>query len=161
MNIVVHFENYLNRDWNSLSCLKQPFWTVNIVLQFKTSSYFDWNSLFYLKQSFWTVNVIMKFKTYFKCDWNSPSLHLFQNLPSLKLSQVKQNPILGSPDSDKDILGYLDYTPDPLPDITDSEYLSIWHKVFYNTFVPWGIPHFFFFFFFFNPFQCHRRLKHH
>ncbi|XP_064083697.1 phospholipase D1-like isoform X4 [Macrobrachium nipponense] len=37
-----------------------------------------------------------------------------QHLPPLRISMVKQNPTLGSPDSDIDILGYLDYTPDSL-----------------------------------------------
>ncbi|KAG7172899.1 Phospholipase D2-like [Homarus americanus] len=47
-----------------------------------------------------------------------------QNRPSLKITAIAQSPVLGSPDSDRDILGYLDYTPDPLPDNNDSVIVS-------------------------------------
>ncbi|KAK8734536.1 hypothetical protein OTU49_005869 [Cherax quadricarinatus] len=44
-----------------------------------------------------------------------------QNRPSMKVFALTQRPTLGSPDSDPDVLGYLDHTPDPLPDTNDSD----------------------------------------
>ncbi|KAK3885465.1 hypothetical protein Pcinc_010323 [Petrolisthes cinctipes] len=39
-----------------------------------------------------------------------------KNKPSLRILATGQSPTLGSPDSDSDVLDYLDFTPDPFPD---------------------------------------------
>ena len=41
--------------------------------------------------------------------------------PTLKILGSTQSPTLGSPDSDSDVLGFLDYTPEPLNDRCDGE----------------------------------------
>ncbi|KAG0713559.1 Phospholipase D2 [Chionoecetes opilio] len=41
--------------------------------------------------------------------------------PTLKILASTQSPTLGSPDSDTDVLGFLDYTPDPLSDACDGQ----------------------------------------
>ncbi|XP_068212303.1 phospholipase D1 isoform X2 [Palaemon carinicauda] len=55
------------------------------------------------------------------------------HLAPLRISTVKQNPTLGSPDSDVDILGYLDYTPDSLGLDTDSAGALSFSNVFQLT----------------------------
>ncbi|XP_042214753.1 phospholipase D1-like isoform X2 [Homarus americanus] len=63
-----------------------------------------------------------------------------QNRPSLKITAIAQSPVLGSPDSDRDILGYLDYTPDPLPDNNDSNgslpYIRLYQIVKFSELMP-------------------------
>lgn len=43
-------------------------------------------------------------------------------VPPIVITSNSQSPVLGSPDSDGDILGFIDHTPDPLPDSTDCKY---------------------------------------
>ncbi|XP_045604222.1 phospholipase D1 isoform X2 [Procambarus clarkii] len=55
-----------------------------------------------------------------KAIFRSDAKEKLQNRPSLKIFALTQSPTLGSPDSDIDVLGYLDNTPDTLPDTNDS-----------------------------------------
>ncbi|XP_042891430.1 phospholipase D1-like isoform X4 [Penaeus japonicus] len=56
-----------------------------------------------------------------------------KQVPPLVITTKSQSPVLGSPDSDGDILGFVDHTPDPLPDSTDYARTHTYSKVFHIT----------------------------
>lgn len=70
------------------------------------------------------------------------------NRPTLKILANAQSPTLSSPDSDSDVLGFLDYTPDPLTDTYDGKGSNAFSNVYRTSkyselmpevFVP-GLP---------------------
>ncbi|XP_071527642.1 phospholipase D2-like isoform X2 [Panulirus ornatus] len=56
-----------------------------------------------------------------------------QNRPTLKISATSQSPVLNSPDSDTDILGYFDYTPDIIQDAVDGVGSLSYSRVFHTN----------------------------
>ena len=104
MNIILLFENYLNCDWNSLSYVKQSFWTVNIVLHFETYVICDWNCLI-LNSHFelWisscnlklisTVTEIVRFilNSHFELWISSCNLKLISTVTEIVLFYLKQS----------------------------------------------------------------------
>lgn len=67
--------------------------------------------------------LVLSLELFSKCLFRKfMSLFIFQNLPSLKITARTLTDNFGTPDSDTDVLGILDHTPNPLPDTTDSKH---------------------------------------